>query len=171
MTNLQLTSARTSALAAESTSPYGPNKADRLILEDAARSAQPSGSDRVNILGVGAMPLDLDKAVGMLEQWRIERRREYVCLRLRARPRSSATRPDRSRRAQSLRLGGRGRDAIGLVVAPHRFFSGAPRVRLLICSTRSVPTVCHANTAITSTARARASWSYWSIVSSGAILG
>jgi N-acetylglucosaminyldiphosphoundecaprenol N-acetyl-beta-D-mannosaminyltransferase len=79
MTNLQLTSARTSALAAESTSPYGPNEADRLILEDAARSAQPSGSDRVNILGVGAMPLDLDKAVGMLEQWRIERRREYVC--------------------------------------------------------------------------------------------
>jgi UDP-N-acetyl-D-mannosaminuronic acid transferase (WecB/TagA/CpsF family) len=26
------------------------------------------------------MPLDLDKAVAMLEQWRIECRREYVCL-------------------------------------------------------------------------------------------
>lgn len=37
-------------------------------------------SDRVNILGVGAMPLDLGKAVAMLERWRVERRREYVCV-------------------------------------------------------------------------------------------
>jgi N-acetylglucosaminyldiphosphoundecaprenol N-acetyl-beta-D-mannosaminyltransferase len=82
MTNTQLNLARPggSALDAEFTSSYGPNDAEGLVLEDGARSAQSSGSDRVNILGVGATPLDLDKAVAMLEQWRIERRREYVCL-------------------------------------------------------------------------------------------
>jgi N-acetylglucosaminyldiphosphoundecaprenol N-acetyl-beta-D-mannosaminyltransferase len=82
MVNSQLNFARTGApaLDAEFTSSYGPNDAGRLVLEEGARSARPSGSDRVNILGVGAMPLDLDKAMAMLEQWRIERRREYVCL-------------------------------------------------------------------------------------------
>jgi N-acetylglucosaminyldiphosphoundecaprenol N-acetyl-beta-D-mannosaminyltransferase len=82
MVNSQLNFARTGApaLDAEFTSSYGPNDAERLVLEEGARSVRPSGSDRVNILGVGAMPLDLDKAVAMLEQWRIERRREYVCL-------------------------------------------------------------------------------------------
>lgn len=82
MTNSQLNLVRSgaSALGAEFTSSYGPDEAERLVLEGGAYSAQPSGSDRVNILGVGAMPLDLDKAVAMLEQWRIERRREYVCL-------------------------------------------------------------------------------------------
>lgn len=35
---------------------------------------------RVNILGVGAMPLDLGKATATLERWRIERQRKYVCL-------------------------------------------------------------------------------------------
>ena len=82
MVNSQLNFARTGApaLDAKFTSSYGPNDAERPVLEERARSARPSGSDRVNILGVGAMPLDLDKAVAMLEQWRIERRREYVCL-------------------------------------------------------------------------------------------
>jgi N-acetylglucosaminyldiphosphoundecaprenol N-acetyl-beta-D-mannosaminyltransferase len=82
MVNSQLNFARTGApaLDAEFTSSYGPNDAERLVLEEGARSVRPSGSERVNILGVGAMPLDLDKAVAMLEQWRIERRREYVCL-------------------------------------------------------------------------------------------
>jgi N-acetylglucosaminyldiphosphoundecaprenol N-acetyl-beta-D-mannosaminyltransferase len=37
-------------------------------------------SDRVNILGVGAMPLDLNRAVATLERWRAERRQEYVCV-------------------------------------------------------------------------------------------
>lgn len=82
MTNSQLNLARSgeSALGAEFTSSYGPAEAERLVPEDGARSAQPSGNNRVNILGVGAMPLDLDKALAMLEQWRLERRREYVCL-------------------------------------------------------------------------------------------
>jgi len=34
---------------------------------------------RVNILGVGVMPLDLDRAVGTLDKWRAEGRRDYVC--------------------------------------------------------------------------------------------
>jgi N-acetylglucosaminyldiphosphoundecaprenol N-acetyl-beta-D-mannosaminyltransferase len=35
---------------------------------------------RVNILGIGAMPLDLGKAATTLERWRTERQRNYVCL-------------------------------------------------------------------------------------------
>ena len=42
--------------------------------------ALPAVSDRVNILGVGAMPLDLNRAVATLDWWRAERRREYVCV-------------------------------------------------------------------------------------------
>ena len=40
----------------------------------------PAVGDRVNILGVGAMPLDLKRAVATLERWRAERRHEYVCV-------------------------------------------------------------------------------------------
>jgi N-acetylglucosaminyldiphosphoundecaprenol N-acetyl-beta-D-mannosaminyltransferase len=82
MSNSQLNLARTggSGLGAEFPSPYGRNDTERVVVEEGARSGQPSGSGRVNILGVGAMPLDLDKAVAMLEQWRVEGRREYVCL-------------------------------------------------------------------------------------------
>ena len=36
-------------------------------------------STRVNILGVGAMPLDLERALGTLEDWRMQGRRDYVC--------------------------------------------------------------------------------------------
>ena len=82
MTNSQLNFARTgaSALGDDFASSFAPNGAERLVLEDGPLSAQPPAGDRVNILGVGAMPLDLDKAVAMLERWRVERRREYVCL-------------------------------------------------------------------------------------------
>jgi N-acetylglucosaminyldiphosphoundecaprenol N-acetyl-beta-D-mannosaminyltransferase len=34
---------------------------------------------RVNILGVGAMPMTLDRAMATLEDWRREGRRDYVC--------------------------------------------------------------------------------------------
>jgi N-acetylglucosaminyldiphosphoundecaprenol N-acetyl-beta-D-mannosaminyltransferase len=34
---------------------------------------------KVNILGVGIMPLNLAQAVAVLDEWRRERRREYVC--------------------------------------------------------------------------------------------
>jgi N-acetylglucosaminyldiphosphoundecaprenol N-acetyl-beta-D-mannosaminyltransferase len=37
-------------------------------------------SDRVNILGVGATPQDLNCAVATLDRWRAERRQEYVCV-------------------------------------------------------------------------------------------
>jgi N-acetylglucosaminyldiphosphoundecaprenol N-acetyl-beta-D-mannosaminyltransferase len=36
--------------------------------------------DRVNILGVGAMPLSLGKAAATLERWRSEGQRKYVCV-------------------------------------------------------------------------------------------
>jgi N-acetylglucosaminyldiphosphoundecaprenol N-acetyl-beta-D-mannosaminyltransferase len=35
---------------------------------------------RVNILGVGVMPLDLDRAVATLDAWRARGRRDYVCV-------------------------------------------------------------------------------------------
>lgn len=44
------------------------------------RRASPAVSDRVNILGVGATPQDLNTAVATLERWRAERRTEYVCV-------------------------------------------------------------------------------------------
>jgi N-acetylglucosaminyldiphosphoundecaprenol N-acetyl-beta-D-mannosaminyltransferase len=61
-------------------STCGANGADRSVFAEGASSAHPTKSERVNILGIGAMPLDLGKAVAMLERWRDERRREYVCL-------------------------------------------------------------------------------------------
>lgn len=79
-TQLNLVGTGGSALGPEFASSYGPKEAERLDLKDGTLSAQPGGSDRVNILGIGAMPLDLDKAVAALEQWRIEQRRDYVCL-------------------------------------------------------------------------------------------
>jgi hypothetical protein len=36
-------------------------------------------SQRVNILGVGVMPLNLRQAVAELDKWRPEGRRDYVC--------------------------------------------------------------------------------------------
>jgi N-acetylglucosaminyldiphosphoundecaprenol N-acetyl-beta-D-mannosaminyltransferase len=42
--------------------------------------ASPVMRDRVNILGVGATPQNLDTAVATLERWRAERRPEYVCV-------------------------------------------------------------------------------------------
>src|SRR5271168_4211952 len=42
--------------------------------------ASPVPSDRVNILGVGATPQDLDVAVATLDRWRAEGRQEYVCV-------------------------------------------------------------------------------------------
>ena len=38
-----------------------------------------SKTARVNILGVGAMPMVLPQAVAILEKWRTEGRRDYVC--------------------------------------------------------------------------------------------
>ena len=34
---------------------------------------------RVNVLGVGVTPVNLPQAVQILEKWRVEGRREYVC--------------------------------------------------------------------------------------------
>ena len=69
---------------ADFTIPCAANSAEQQgssLIEDCALLARPpAGSDRVNILGVGAMPLDLNRAVTTLERWRAERRREYVCV-------------------------------------------------------------------------------------------
>ena len=62
------------------TSSYGASGAERPLIGNGAFSAEVPATNRVNILGVGAMPLDLGKAVAMLEKWRVEKRREYVCL-------------------------------------------------------------------------------------------
>lgn len=53
---------------------------ERTLMEDGAPSAGLSAIDRVNILGVGAMPLNLGKAVATLERWRTEGQRKYVCV-------------------------------------------------------------------------------------------
>jgi N-acetylglucosaminyldiphosphoundecaprenol N-acetyl-beta-D-mannosaminyltransferase len=50
------------------------------LIGDRAIAVRPAVGDRVNILGVGAMPLDLNRAVATLDRWRVEGRREYVCV-------------------------------------------------------------------------------------------
>jgi N-acetylglucosaminyldiphosphoundecaprenol N-acetyl-beta-D-mannosaminyltransferase len=50
------------------------------LIGDRAMTVRPAVGDRVNILGVGATPLDLNRAVATLERWRVEGRREYVCV-------------------------------------------------------------------------------------------
>lgn len=49
---------------------------------DGGPPVSPAAIDRVrvNILGIGAMPLDLDKAAATLERWRVEGRHDYVCV-------------------------------------------------------------------------------------------
>jgi UDP-N-acetyl-D-mannosaminuronic acid transferase (WecB/TagA/CpsF family) len=42
-------------------------------------TAHHTGSQRVNILGVGVMPIDLGQAVATLDRWHEEGRRDYVC--------------------------------------------------------------------------------------------
>jgi UDP-N-acetyl-D-mannosaminuronic acid transferase (WecB/TagA/CpsF family) len=39
-----------------------------------------AGSRRVNILGVGVSPINMDQAVGEIEGWIAERRSQYVCI-------------------------------------------------------------------------------------------
>ncbi len=58
------------------TPPSALNSASALsTVEDGARAVHGATTDRVNILGIGAMPLDLGKAVATLERWRVEGRR------------------------------------------------------------------------------------------------
>jgi N-acetylglucosaminyldiphosphoundecaprenol N-acetyl-beta-D-mannosaminyltransferase len=44
-----------------------------------AEAASGASMDRVNLLGVGVMPMTLPKAMATLESWRAEGRRDYVC--------------------------------------------------------------------------------------------
>ena len=72
-------SAGTAASCAEFTIPDGVCGAEQVSSPSEGR-ASPAVSDRVNILGVGATPQDLNTAVATLERWRAERRQEYVCV-------------------------------------------------------------------------------------------
>jgi N-acetylglucosaminyldiphosphoundecaprenol N-acetyl-beta-D-mannosaminyltransferase len=46
---------------------------------DDMRHTPHAAGGRVNILGIGVMPMDLAQAVGRLDSWRQEGRRDYVC--------------------------------------------------------------------------------------------
>jgi len=72
-------SAGTAASGTEFTIPDGVCGAEQVFSPSEGRAA-PAVSDRVNILGVGATPQDLNTAVATLERWRAERRQEYVCV-------------------------------------------------------------------------------------------
>jgi N-acetylglucosaminyldiphosphoundecaprenol N-acetyl-beta-D-mannosaminyltransferase len=61
------------------TIPEGTYGAERVSSGNEGRSF-PAVGDRVNILGVGATPQDLNSAVATLDRWRAERRQEYVCV-------------------------------------------------------------------------------------------
>jgi N-acetylglucosaminyldiphosphoundecaprenol N-acetyl-beta-D-mannosaminyltransferase len=64
---------------ADFTVPDGVYGAEQVSSRSEGR-ALPAVSDRVNILGVGATPQDLNSAVTTLDRWRAERRQEYVCV-------------------------------------------------------------------------------------------
>jgi N-acetylglucosaminyldiphosphoundecaprenol N-acetyl-beta-D-mannosaminyltransferase len=62
------------------TIPDGAYGAGQQVCSRGESRALPALSDRVNILGVGATPQDLNGAVTTLDRWRAERRQEYVCV-------------------------------------------------------------------------------------------
>jgi N-acetylglucosaminyldiphosphoundecaprenol N-acetyl-beta-D-mannosaminyltransferase len=82
MTNTKLNFAGTtsSTWGDDLGSSHGVQEAKRTVIESAGVQVQLSWNNRVNILGVGATPQDLDTAVATLDRWRAERRREYVCV-------------------------------------------------------------------------------------------
>lgn len=50
-----------------------------VVSQGAQPETLPNPAPRVNILGVGVMPLNLDQAIATLVRWREEGRRDYVC--------------------------------------------------------------------------------------------
>jgi len=60
--------------------PIAGSSGSKAFSKRAEGRGSPATHDRVNILGVGAMPLDIDRAVATLDQWRAEQRNEYVCV-------------------------------------------------------------------------------------------
>ena len=62
------------------TVPDGAYGGEQQVCSRGETRALPTMSDRVNILGVGATPQDLNSAVATLDRWRAERRQEYVCV-------------------------------------------------------------------------------------------
>ena len=82
MNSTKLNFARTtsSPTSDELTSSFRAKGTKRSVIENGVLSTQLTTNNRVNILGVGAMPLDLGKAAAILERWRIEGQRKYVCV-------------------------------------------------------------------------------------------
>jgi hypothetical protein len=114
---------------ADFTVPDGAYGAEQQVWSRGESRAPPAMSDRVNILGVGATPQDLDVAVATLDWWRA--RAMGICLRrFRTWPGGGAARSRDSERAQPLRHRDRGRNATRLVVTPHRFPPGTARLWL-----------------------------------------
>ncbi len=163
MTDSRPTFARTesvldSGLSGLSTLSYSVVGAEPSVMEYDRLSAPPIASDRVNILGVGAMPLDLGKAVATLERWRVERRRDYVCV-VSVHGLVTAQRNPEIRKALN-RSGMATEDGMPLVCG--RAWQASRRRAAFAaqtCSRKSAHTACRAGTAITFTAPARTCWS------------
>ena len=121
----------------------------------------PAVGDRVNILGVGAMPLDLKRAVATLERWRAERRQEYVCV-VSVHGLVVAQRDPVIRHALN-HCGMATEDGMPLVWWSQLagFRQGAASVAL-ICSTRCALSACRTNSATTSMGPAKRSSKNWS---------
>ena len=79
LTRGTLTPGAVTPSGANFTIPDGAYGAEQVSLRSEGRTF-PALSDRVNILGVGATPQDLNSAVTTLDRWRAERRQEYVCV-------------------------------------------------------------------------------------------
>jgi hypothetical protein len=121
------------------------------------RRAFPAVGDRVNILGVGATPQDLNSAVATLERWRAERRQEYVCV-VSVHGLVVAQRDPVIRHALN-HCGMATEDGMPLVWWSQLagFRQGAASVAL-ICSTRCALSACRTNSATTSMGPAQRWW-------------
>jgi N-acetylglucosaminyldiphosphoundecaprenol N-acetyl-beta-D-mannosaminyltransferase len=82
MNIMKLNFGRTTSAATsdESASSFRAKGTKRSVMEKGVPSTQLTTNNRVNILGVGAMPLNLGKAAAILERWRTEGQRKYVCV-------------------------------------------------------------------------------------------
>jgi N-acetylglucosaminyldiphosphoundecaprenol N-acetyl-beta-D-mannosaminyltransferase len=80
LTRGTLSPGATTPSSANFTIPDGAYGAEPQVSSRSEGPTLPALSDRVNILGVGATPRDLNSAVATLDRWRAERRQEYVCV-------------------------------------------------------------------------------------------
>jgi len=79
-TKLNFARMTSSTTSDELASSYRAKQTNQPVVENGVPSTQLTTNTRVNILGVGAMPLNLGKAAAILERWRTEGQRKYVCV-------------------------------------------------------------------------------------------